>query len=289
MDKKHLELLQSVLGEDVEVNSPLEGGMMNEAYIVESSYGRFVYYIATEQANEMVDRELEKETQNIAFELGITSENVYFDLEKGIKINRFIEGVSLNHVDDFDYEKVAELLAKLHSSKKKAKVYYDPLKRLTNYRKEAESFVPRFDEPFYELFDKVMQNKKFLLSAELTLAHNDAQRSNIIRDLDDNYFLIDYEFAANNDPIYDIATFGNQDVYEGKKLLDRYIKLRPTKNALKRYALWRIDISLQWYLVAIVKHYRDEGKVHNINFLDVARHFMNNAMEAYKLLTSVKK
>ena len=288
MEKKYLVLLKQVLGDDVEVIRPLVGGMMNEAYIVQNKEGKFVYYISTAQANEMVDRHLEKETQNIAFELGITSENIYFDLENGIKINRFIEGESLNHVDCFDYDKVAELLYKLHSSKKKASVYYDPLTRLENYRKEAEAFVPRFNEFFYDLFDKIMANKEFLLAQERDLAHNDAQRSNIICDLDDNYFLIDYEFAANNDPIYDIATFGNQDVYEGKRLLDTYVKLHPVNNALKRYALWRIDISLQWYLVAIVKHYRGEGAVHNINFLDVANHFINNAFEANKLLEQVK-
>ena len=287
MEEKYLKLLKSILGDDTEVISSLQGGMMNEAYIVSSKKGKFVYYISTKQANEMVDRALEKETQNIAFNLGITSENIYFDLEKGIKINRFIDGDSINHIDNFDYEKVAKLLATLHSSKVKASVYYDPLGRLIAYRKEAETFVKKFDDDFYKLFALIEENKSFLLSQELVLAHNDAQRSNIVCSSDNKYFLIDYEFAANNDPIYDIATFGNQDVLEGKKLLEFYTKIVPTKDALKRYALWRIDISLQWYLVANIKHYRGEGKVHNMNFLDVAAHFLNNALNAYKLLKEI--
>ena len=289
MEQKYLDLLKSQVGEDVAIDHALMGGMMNEAYVVSSKKGKFVYYISTKQANEMVDRNLEKETQNIAFSLGITSENVYFDLKNGIKINRYIEGDSINHVDDFDYKKIAKLFATLHGSKKKASVYYDPLGRLASYKKEAESFVKRFDEEFYDLFALIEENKEFLLSQPRVLAHNDGQRSNIIRDLNGNYFLIDYEFAANNDPIYDIATFGNQDVNEGRKLLDEYVKLDPAKDALKRYALWRIDISLQWYLVANIKHYRGEGKVHGINFLDVAAHFLNNAKNAYKLLKESKQ
>ena len=86
MKQEHLDLLKKVLGSDVVVESELVGGMMNEAYIVKNKEGRFVYYISTAQANEMVDRDLEKETQNIAFSLGITSENVYFDKVKGIKL-----------------------------------------------------------------------------------------------------------------------------------------------------------------------------------------------------------
>ena len=283
MQKEHLNLLHKVLGDDAHIISELVGGMMNEAYIVQNKEGKFVYYISTAQANEMVDRDLEKETQNIAFSLGLTSENVYFDKVKGIKINRFLEGDSLNHLDDFDYQKVAKLLATYHSSKKKASVYYDPLGRLENYKKEALTHTEKFAEKFYDFYEIVQKNHEFLLSQPVGLAHNDAQRSNIIKS-GENYYLIDFEFAANNDPIYDIGTFGNGDALEGKKLLEEYEKLVPVKDGLKRYALWRIDISLQWYLVALIKHYRGEGKIHGIDFLAVGNHFLNVAEEARKLL-----
>ena len=281
---ENLKLLKDIIGDDAKVISSLQGGMMNEAYIVESHLGKFVYYISTAQANEMVDRALEKKTQNITYELGLTSENIYFDLEKGIKINRFIDGDSINHVEDVDFKKVAELFTKYHASKKLSGVYYDPLTRLENYRKEAEGHVKEFDKEFYELWEVVMSNKDFLLSQTRTLAHNDAQRSNIVRDIYYNYFFIDFEFAADNDPVYDIGTFGNDNVSDGLELLKEYEKIVPLKDGLKRYALWRMDISLQWYLVAIIKHYRGEGAVHGFNFLDVAHHFLLNALEARKLL-----
>lgn len=284
MKQEHLDLLKKVLGNDVEVVSELVGGMMNEAYIVKNDEGKYVYYISTAQANEMVDRNLEKETQNIAFSLGLTSENVYFDLKKGIKINRFIDGESLNKINEFDYKKVAELLVKFHSSNKKASVYYDPLGRLENYKKEALTHTDKFDENFQELWEIVQKNRGFLLSQPLALTHNDAQRSNIVKGDDGRYYLIDFEFAANNDPIYDIGTFGNGDALEGKRLLEEYEKLTEVKDGLKRYALWRIDISLQWYLVALIKHYRGEGKIHGIDFLAVGKHFIGVALEAKKLL-----
>ena len=283
MKQEHLDLLKKVLGDDAKVVSELVGGMMNEAYIVQNKEGKFVYYISTAQANEMVDRDLEKETQNIAFSLEITSENVYFDKVKGIKINRFLEGDSLNHLDEFDYKKVAKLLATYHNSNKKASVYYDPLVRLENYKNEALTHTEKFDDIFYKLYEIVQKNREFLLSQPVGLAHNDAQRSNIVKS-GDKYFLIDFEFAANNDPIYDIGTFGNGDALEGKKLLEEYEKINPVKDGLKRYALWRIDISLQWYLVALIKHYRGEGKIHGIDFLAVGKHFLNVAQEARKML-----
>lgn len=283
MKKEHLDLLHKVLGDDAKVISELVGGMMNEAYIVENKEGKFVYYISTAQANEMVDRDHEKEAQNIAYSLGITSENIYFDKVNGIKINCFLEGSSLNYLDDFDYKKVAKLLATYHNSNKKASVYYDPLGRLENYKKEALTHTEKFEDIFYELYEIVQKNREFLLSQPVGLAHNDAQRSNIVKS-GDNYYLIDFEFAANNDPIYDIGTFGNGDALEGKRLLEEYEKINPVKDGLKRYALWRIDISLQWYLVALIKHYRGEGKIHGIDFLAVGKHFLGVAQEARKLL-----
>ena len=103
-------LIESVLGKGAKILSPLVGGMMNISYIVKDAKGkRYVLYISTEQANEMVDRPLEKEHQRIINAIGITSKNVYFDTEKGIKINEYIEGDSLDHVNSFDYEKVARL------------------------------------------------------------------------------------------------------------------------------------------------------------------------------------
>ena len=284
MKQEHLDLLKKVLGNNAEVVSELIGGMMNEAYIVKNKEGKFVYYISTAQANEMVDRNLERETQNIAYNLRITSENIYFDLEKGIKINRYIEGASLNKLDDFDYKKVAKLLYKYHSSNKKASVYYDPLGRLENYKQEALTHTDKFDEKFYEFYEIVQKNRDFLLSQPISLAHNDAQKSNIVKSLDNKYYLIDFEFAANNDPIYDIATFGNGDALEGKKLLDEYEKLTKVKDGLKRYVLWRVDVSLQWYLVATIKHYRGEGKIHGFDFLAVGKFFLGIAQEALKLL-----
>lgn len=275
-------LIKKVLGRGAKILCPLKGGMMNISYIVRNSKGKkYVVYISTEQANEMVDRPLEKEHQKIASDLGLTSKNVYFDTERGIKINEYIGGTSIDKVEDIDYQKVADLFKKFHASKKLSKADYNPFDRFVNsYEKEALEFSKDLDPKYKELRTFLFRYRKYLESQKKTLCHNDAQRSNIVRDLQGNYFLIDFEFVGNNDPIYDIGTFGNAVVSEGRKLLDYYFE-KPTKDEIKRYYLWRIYISLQWYNVAIVKHYRGEGKAHGFDFLAVAKHFLVNASDAY--------
>ena len=282
-EQEILDLIYKVLGEGSKIISPLTGGMMNLSYLIEDKNGKkYILYISTEQANEMVNRELEKEHQRIIYELGITSKNVYFDTEKGIKINEFIEGNSLDKVSEFDYQKVAELFRKLHRSIVLSREDYAPFERFTNtYEKEALSFSKEVSPLYQELRDFLFSKRDYLQSQRLTLCHNDAQRSNIVKTNSDEYYFIDFEFVGNNDPIYDIAAFGNGVVSEGRKLLDKYYNDNPTDEEIKRYYLWRIYISLQWYNVAITKHYRGEGEKHGFNFLDVANHFLNNAKNAY--------
>ena len=284
MEKLINDLLNKVFNGDAKVVSPLVGGMMNQSYIIESKGKKYVLYISTEQANEMVDRPLEQANQKMIYDLGLTSKNIYFDTDKGIKINEYIEGNSLNNIDTFDSKKVAALLKAMHTSGKLSRDNYNPFKRFVAYEDEANGFITERFEGYEELRKAIFNNQDFLESNKLALCHNDAQKSNIVRDLQDNYYLIDFEFMGNNDPIYDIATFGNNVVEEGYQVLCDYFDGNPTIDEKKRYYLWRIFVSLQWHNVAIVKHYRGEGKTHGFDFLAVARFFLENAKTAYRYL-----
>ena len=274
------ELLNKIFGDKATIVSPLVGGMMNESYIVSNGDKKYVLYISTDQANEMVNRPLEKEHLDIIYSLGITSKNIYFDTSKGIKANEYIDGSSIDKIDEFDYQKVAELFHKLHASKTLSKEDYLPFKRFEGYEGEANQFVKGHDPKYLEVRNFLMNYKAYLESQKKVLSHNDAQRSNVVKSTTDDYYFIDFEFVGNNDEIYDIACFGNGLVEEGFKLLNAYF-VNPTVDQIKRYYLWRIYVSLQWYNVALVKHYRGEGKVHGFNFLNVAEHFLENAYEAY--------
>ena len=275
-------LLKQIFGEGAVIISPLVGGMMNQSYIVSYKGKKYVLYISTEQANEMVDRVLERDNQKIVIDLGITSKNYYFDVKNGIKANEYIEGSSLDKADGFDSKKVAELLKKLHSSRTLSRNDYQPFKRFVAYEEEALSFQKEFDDEYKLLRDALFENKEFLERQPLALCHNDAQKSNIIKDFNGKYYLIDFEFMGNNDPIYDIATFGNGLVQEGYQCLVDYFGGKPTLEEKKRFYLWRIFVSLQWHNVAIVKHYRGEGKTHGFDFMQVAAFFKNNAKDALK-------
>ncbi len=278
--KKVENILLEIFGDrKANIKTRLLGGMMNETYIVTCEGKDYVLFIPQGNANDVVDRNEEKFVQKIASDLEITSKNIYFNTETGVKCHEYIEGVSLNKIDQFDYKKIAEILKKFHSSIIKSNNDYEPFKKLDEYIKQVSSFTT-LKSDYDDLLKILKEHKDFLEKQQLTLCHNDFQRSNVVKDTNDNYFMIDFEFVGNNDPIYDIAAFGNNVVAEGRKLLDAYFDNCPTADEVKRYYLWRTFISIQWSLMALIKDHNGEGKIHNIDFMSVSGFFLENAKEA---------
>ena len=277
------DILTKVLGEGYVLESRIYGGMMNISYIVRDSKGKkYIIYLPNGKANKLVNRKLEEENSKIISDLGLTSKFVYFDTKRGIKIKEYIEGVSLDKIDasEIDYQKVADLLHLLHDSKKYAQEDYHPFDRLANYENKALSFQKESND-YRELKDFLS-----LSSQEKVFSHNDYQKSNILKGEDGKYYVIDFEFAANNDPIYDIAAFANGTIEDGEKLLVCYFN-NPTREQYQRFYLWRIFISLQWHNVAIAKHYQKEGKEASFNFLAVAKFFLDLAKKAEEKFLSL--
>ena len=275
------DILHKVFKDDYQITSRLYGGMMNVSYLIEDQYARkYILYIPNGKANKLVNRPNERKNQQIAYNLGITSRNLYFDELRGIKINDFISGVSLDKYEGtINYQKVADLLHILHSSKELCPNDYNPLQRFINYEKKALSFQ-RLSARYYKARDFFFTYVPFLEEHfEKVASHNDYQKSNIVVSDNGDYHIIDFEFAGNNDPIYDISAFGNNSVDEGEELLKAYF-VKPTEIEWKKYYLWRVFISMQWFLVAITKHHQKEGKATGFNFMSVAEYFLLNAEEA---------
>lgn len=281
MEKNFIELRNKLETGKIKPLSRLQGGMMNKSQIIELDGKKYVWYTPTAQANEMVDRMLEKSNIDKVYPLGITAKNLVF-YPDGMKINEFIEGKSLNLIDEFDTKKVAELLHKLHDSNVLSDKDYLPFVKVENYIKEVESLNIKLDEDFYILYKDINNKRDLLEKQKVTICHNDFQRSNIIKTPNNEYYMIDFEFMMNNDPIFDIAAFGNNDVKEGYELLEDYFDVLD-ENKITRFFYWRMLLSLQWYLVALIKDKKGEGKEHGFDFYQVAQFFLNNAKNAKQM------
>lgn len=264
----------------------VNGGMMNVSFKYPISKKRNgIVYFPTPNANKDVDRKIEKQAQKWFFMLGITSKNLSFNTRTGIKKNVFIEGKDLTKEENIDLKKVSKLFHKLHDCKLLVGKKYDLFPRLEGLEDKVSKLIT-LDKSYFVLKETLLSNKEYLESQKMYLTHGDAQKSNIIHGDDDNYYFIDFEFSMDNDPLYDIACYANGNLKDGEDLLEEYMNHNVSVDHYKRFYLYRIYLSVQWYLFAMNKHANKEDEVYGFDFVEVGKNFLDIAK---KCVTKLKK
>ncbi|MGL4588816.1 MAG: phosphotransferase [Mycoplasmatales bacterium] len=256
-----------------------KGGMSNHTYLVENTENSeyYVFRIPGNNAHFFVDFNQEYLNLNQIEELDITNDLLFFNPDNGIKISKYIPGFT--PVDEVDYPKIVTTLKKIHESGIVFSNDYNHLARLSKY----ESYHNK-ESDTYELLKAYWQNiyQVFLKKHIDTPCHGDAQFSNLVKSAD-TYFLLDWEFSGMNDPIYDIACFGNVDFNFAILLLNYYYP-EVTSEHYIRLNGWRMFQCLQWYNVALYKHQIGLGKQLGIEFDIVSDKYLKKATELAEYL-----
>lgn len=273
--KKAEEITNKLLGSKYFINSRIIGGMSNYTYVISDGTHFFTLRFPMDNSEYFINRDDEKIGIDIFQTLNLTSKTIYFDTKTGIKISQYIEGTSLNKLNNLHYHEVANLLYKLHNAKIDTNISYNPFNRLEKY----QSYIKNSDyysEKYINIKNKLLKYKSYLNSQEQVFCHNDSQPSNFIC-MDDNIYIVDFEFVGKNDYIYDIACYGNDNFNDAIELLKEYISFFETKiteneynDLLKRLYLWKAFQALQWYLVAAFKEILGMSEALKIDFEKVA-------------------
>jgi len=259
--------------QDINIKSRLLGGMSNFTYIVDVDSKRYTYRIPGKNAEKFVDRKEEIANVSRVNHLGLNNDTLVLDMETGHKIASYVEGKPLFELGIEDYlERAGVLLRKLHNSKVKAYQEYKPLGRLGKYEKLITDLGHIHKGEYKTLKEKFLFYFDFLDSTKKVFCHNDSQPSNFVIGKKD--YLLDWEFAGNNDPLYDIACFGNIDFLHALSFLPVYLGREPKKDELKRVYLWRIFQCLQWYNVALYKDGIGLSEELKIDFNFVAKQYL---------------
>lgn len=287
-DQIVLKLKEVFARNDVAVEGRLLGGMSNYTYLVLVGQERYTFRLLGDYAEYFVNRLHEKKHIELFEKMGITNKMIYFEEETGIKIAKYIEGKSLNFMQEYPYEKVAKVLKKIHNSGVSSFVDYDPFGRLSTY----EGYIKRLGfvhpETYVDLKKEFFQYKSYLENQQKVLTHGDSQPSNFIL-TDEEMVCVDFEFSGNNDLVHDIACFGNIDFKHAKDLLEVYYKEKLTVDHKKRLVLWRMFQCFQWYNVAMFKDMQGMSAKLHIDFSKVAQNYLNKIEVLFNELALVTK
>lgn len=159
---------------------------------------------------EMIDRADEKKSTQLAFMLGIEPHLFWFDAVTGEKVSAFICEAATMHPADLrtreNILRVAQTFRKLHSCGQNTGVDFNPVQIAQTY----ENVILRNEGELFEGYAEIKTfvnslNEKYFSRVEKVPCHNDALCENWMLQKNGTMFLIDWEYAGMNDPMWDLA------------------------------------------------------------------------------------
>jgi len=213
------------------------------------------------------DSSNEKKIIELVKPLNIDVHTIYYDAKTGVKITKYIDAVDYDHCNDADkIIKVAYLMRKLHQANIKSGIPFNPIERLNEYRSKVTHNPHPEIEEWLTITNKVTQ-----FYNPVCLCHNEWVSQNLLFTPNKSY-LIDYEYAGDNDPLFDIASFFSQndidDIKQRESFLYIYFQNVPTDKELEKIKIYEALNNLLWYYWALMMY---EIK-HDEIYLNIANH-----------------
>lgn len=247
-------------------------GMSNYTFYFELNNKKYVIRVVGLKAYKFVDYENEYNVLKTINNTNITSNLIYYNIKTGTKVSEYIEGVTNSDTSE-NFVKTLKMLHNIKSNKIKE---YNLINRLNEY--ESYNNKDHIDNNYYLIKKYFINNFESIYNKrEKKLCHNDLQDINIIKNNLNEYYLIDFEYTAYNDPLYDIASYGNDPLL----LFEKYYNKKPNKEDIRDILFYQMYQSLQWYQVALYKEEVGFSKLTNYNFKELANYFLTNATEIY--------
>jgi thiamine kinase-like enzyme len=237
----------------------ISGGLVNRSVKVTTAAGAYVVRLfASDSQLLRVDRDEEYASSVIAAEAGIGAPVVAYLPEHGAMVLEWIEGEAQSAETLRAGDKpihVAHALRRLHSCPPFGRDY-DLFGSLRAYRRilDEEGFAlpDRYDD--YAGQAAALEAALTATPVALRPCHNDMMPANFI-DAGGTLRLIDYEYAANNDPCFDLGGIWSEARMPPEQL-DRMVREyhgEPRPDQVARARLWAIVSDYGWMLWAAIQ------------------------------------
>lgn len=212
----------------------LTKGMTNTSFVFRYKNERFIIRIPGIGTESIINRKEESEVYNAINGHGICEDIIYINSENGIKISKFIENTHM--CDPANYRDVVlslEAICRLHDMKFKVKHEWDTYKVFEQYDSVWRG-KPSIFKDYEELKIQILGLRDFIEKhrEDYILTHIDPVDRNLLITNDPDSpkaYLIDWEYAAMQDPHLDIVCFGifaNYNKGQMDWLIDKYFEIR---------------------------------------------------------------
>ncbi|MFA5686714.1 MAG: choline kinase family protein [Bacilli bacterium] len=238
VNKKEIQKLYfSLTNFEAQTIERLRLGYTNYTYLINNKHVlRFKRKVVDSFYDSFLESKIIKAIEN----LKISEKVIYFDQKKGIKLSNYIPKTKkiITLPTNKQLKFVASTLKKLHQAKIETGVSFDVVKRLLYYKSQCSDFVDKNYET-----QVIKQAERIYSLYPSVLCHNDVVRGNLLF-RPNKVYLIDFEYASDNIPLFDLASFLSENTIEDE--LTR-------KAFLKFYFKRKCDEKIYYHLLKIIE------------------------------------
>ena len=234
------------------------GGLTNRNYRI----GDLVLRIPGAGTSEYIDRAAEDVAARSAAAADVNAPVVFFDPTDGLMVTRFLPGAATMDAAAFAADlgavaRAGRVLRRLHTTAAPFATDFRLFAMIDGYRTLLAGKGATLPDGYAALVGHAEDTRRALEAAAVPLAasHCDPLCENFL-DLGDRMYLVDYEYAGNNDPMWDLADLsveGRFSVDQDDVLLRAYFDGEPSASDLGRIVALKAMCDLLWTLWGVIQ------------------------------------
>ena len=245
------------------------GGLTNTNYDVTLKNGRYILRLPGRMTESLIDRHVEKRNAQIASDMGLNCRLVYCNAETGVKLSEYIDRAETLNFRTAKLEEnmklTADILRRLHDSDFPMENRFDPFAEAERYESLLDGLDARMYKGYYQLKVQVMAIRQRLLRIgyEQKPCHNDLLAFNLVKNGEGRLYLIDWEYAGINDPMFDIASYFLENEFspEDEELFFHYYLKNGQDAAVARekILIFKISQDFLWSIWTVLKEAKGDN------------------------------
>ena len=258
VDSGILDNICSTLGcerEDVKRFVPIKQGLTNLSVRFEVGDTPYIYRHPGAGTDEIISRESETFSQDVARKLGIDRTFLFEDPKTGWKISKFIDGcVEFDYHNPSHVKAAMEIARKLHGSGAVSPWEFDVYAKT----REIVRLLGRVEFNGFDELSRCAERLDECVKADgvpLVLCHNDFYSPNFLV-FAGGMYLIDWEYSAMSDYASDLGTFvccSDYGLHEAEAVISEYFGREPTPEERRHCLAYVALCSFYWFVWALYK------------------------------------
>lgn len=187
-------------------------GLTNSIYKFNFKNQDYILSVPNPEIKNIIRGEYYHKILSITNQLDIDVEEFFYDQKTGIRITKYVESLNFKNYQENDkYEKVIKVLKKLHDEKIKTGINF-------NIIDQYKQFISKIEKPLinYQKYQNIFNELKYINNDKI-LCHNDLVEGNILFAKNKTY-LIDFEYAKDNDPLFDLMSLITENKINDEKI-----------------------------------------------------------------------